>query len=59
MLLNYYLSFHSGAGLVNAGGNMKNILLLMLLIVLSGCDDVPGQYRHDQTHHKQQEQLNN
>ena len=28
----------------------------MVLLVISGCHDVPGQYRHDKNHHGQQDQ---
>ncbi|NOR79940.1 MAG: hypothetical protein GQ529_03775 [Methyloprofundus sp.] len=34
----------------------KKVLLLMALLIICGCDNVPGQYRHDKNHHQQQDQ---
>ena len=36
----------------------NKILLFVALVMISGCDDVPGQYRHNKNHHDQQEQKN-
>jgi len=35
----------------------KRFLLLMALLIIYGCDNVPGQYRHDKNHHEQQDQI--
>ena len=35
----------------------KKVLLLMALLVIYGCDNVPGQYRHNKNHHDQQDQI--